>query len=222
MSLLNNPMTVWPSHGIFRLSSRCEFVGLEHAPRAGSACILAVAHLSHYDPVVVSALLRRKVDWIARDEFYRTPTARWWVEHCDCIRIDRYGFALPGIRESLGRLAADRLVGIFPDGEVMSGERSVLNGAPLKAGAAVLARRAGVPIVPCVVLGCNQFKRFLPWLPTKSGRLWFGLGPAITVPDGAPAGRATRTAVSAELGEAMRSIYHEMRQRFDIPDEVLP
>lgn len=222
MSPLNNVLTICLAHGIFQLTSRIQCLGLEHAPRWGQRGLLAVAHLSHYDPVVVSALLGRKVDWIARDEFYHTAMARWWVQQCDCIRIDRTGFALPGIREGVRRVEAGRLVGIFPDGEVMSGDRSVLNGARLKGGAAVIARRTNVPIVPCVVLGCNQFKRFIPWLPIRSGQLWIGLGPPVTVPEGAPAGRATRAAVSAELGEAMRAVYQKMRQRFDIPDEVLP
>lgn len=192
--------------------------------------MLAVAHLSHYDPVVAAALLRREVDWMARAEFYATPASRWAVEHSGCVRIDRYGHALPGVREGLRRLEQDRLLGIFPDGEIMRGDDSVLRGATLKGGAALLARRASrggksVKIVPCVVLGSDQFRRVLPWLPLKAGRLWIGLGEPITVdPEVVPgrSRRATRAADSDRLAQGLREVCQQMRERFEIPDEVLP
>ena len=230
MSLLNNRVTVETVHAIFRMTSRCHLLGREHLPPRGTAALLAVAHLSHYDPVVAGALLRRKVDWMARAEFYATPKARWACERCDCVRIDRTGPALPGIREGLERLAQDRLLGIFPDGEIMRGGDSVLNGAAIKGGAALLARRASqtgtpVKIVPCVVLNSDQFRRVLPWLPFKAGRLWVGLGEPMTVdsePTRGPSRRAIRANDSARLAEALRAVYRQLRERFDIPDEVLP
>lgn len=228
MSPLNNRATVLMIRGIFGVSCRCRFLGMRHRPRPGEPAVLAVAHLSHYDPVCASALLRRRIDWVARAEFYDAPVSRWFVEHAACVKIDRYGPALPGIREGLSRLNQDRLLGIFPDGEIMRGDDSVLRGASVKAGAAVLARWAAVrrgapvPIVPCVVLGCDQFRRVLPWLPIKAGRLWIGLGEPIAVAPEARPGRATRREVSRRVAEGLRGVLARMQDEFDIPDEVLP
>lgn len=226
MSLLNNTAIATLFHGIFRMTSRCHYLGREHLPPRGTPCVLAISHLSHYDPVVVGVLLRRPIDFLARAEFYETPAARWFVENARCIRIDRYGQALPGIREALRRLDAQRLVGIFPEGEIMAGENSVLNGVGVKGGAALLSRRGSVPIIPCVVLGSDQFRRFVPWLPIRSGRLWIGLGKPIDPPVGADElakpGRASRDAVSEQLAEALREVYRQMRERFELPEEVLP
>lgn len=233
MSLLNNSAIATLFHGIFRLTSRCHYLGREHLPPRGVPCVLAIAHLSHYDPVVVGVLLRRPLDFMARAEFYETPASRWFVENARCVKIDRYGHALPGIREALRRLAAGRQVGIFPEGEIMRGENSVLNGAGVKGGAALLSRRGAVPIIPCVVLGSDQFRRFVPWLPLRTGRLWIGLGEPIGPPIGGDAwakpGRASRDAVSAQLAEAMRELHRQMRERFDLSEipgagagEVLP
>ncbi|MEL7089052.1 MAG: hypothetical protein AAGL98_11530, partial [Planctomycetota bacterium] len=83
MSLLNHRASVELIHAIFRVTSRCRFLGREHLPPRGTPAVLAVAHLSHYDPVVAAALLRRKVDWMARAEFYATAGSRWAVERCD-------------------------------------------------------------------------------------------------------------------------------------------
>ncbi|MBB6428817.1 lysophospholipid acyltransferase family protein [Algisphaera agarilytica] len=222
MSLLNNTAIATGIHAIFRVTSRCAFVGREHLPAKGQPYILAIAHLSHYDPVVVGALLRRKLDFMARAEFYETPIARWCVEHAGCVRIDRYGQALPGVREALRRLEKRRPIALFPEGEIMSGDDSVLNGGPVKGGAGLLARRSGVPIVPCVVLGSEQFRRVMPWLPLRTGRLWIGLGEPIRVAGDARPGRASRAASSAELAQAMRRVYRQMQERFDIPGEVKP
>jgi len=226
MSLLNNQATTTFFHAVFQMTSRCRFLGREHLPKRGDAAVLAVVHLSHYDPVVVGSLLRRRFDWMARAEFYLTPAAKWFVENSGCVRIDRYGQATPGIREALRRLSRSRQIGIFPEGEIMRSGDSVLNGGTLKGGAALLSRRAGVPIVPCVVLGCEQFRRVIPWLPLRTGRLWIGLGQPIAPPPEASElarpGRASRAAMSAQLATAMREVYQQMQQTFDIPDEVKP
>lgn len=222
MSLLNNAAAATFIHAVFRLTSRCAFLGREHLPPRREPYILAIAHLSHYDPVVAGALLRRRLDYMARAEFYETPIARWCVEHAGCIRIDRYGQALPGVREALRRLERRRPVAIFPEGEIMSGHDSVLNGGPVKGGAALLSRRSGVPVIPCVVLGSEQFRKVLPWLPLRTGRLWIGLGPALEPPSDAKPGRASRTSESRRLAEAMRAVYAQLHERFDIPNEVTP
>ncbi|MEO0514042.1 MAG: lysophospholipid acyltransferase family protein [Planctomycetota bacterium] len=222
MSLLNNLATATLVHGIFRMTSRCVFMGRENLPAKGQPYILAIAHLSHYDPVVAGALLRRRLDFMARAEFYETPASRWFVEHAGCVRIDRYGHALPGVREALRRLEQRRPIGIFPEGEIMSGADSVLSGGPVKGGAGLMSRKASVPIIPCVVLGSDQFRRVLPWLPLRTGRLWIGLGEPIDPPTDARPGRASRAAASAELGEALREVARRLQERDDIPSEVLP
>ena len=201
-------------------------MGREHLPAPGPGpgrgALLAVSHLSHYDPVVVGTLLRREVDWMARAEFYRTTGSRWACKHSGCIELDRQGHALPGLREALRRLEAGRLVGIFPEGEIMAGPASVLNGGPLRGGAALLARRAKVPIVPCVVLNSDQHRRVGPWLPLRRGRLWVGLGePLYAKPELGP-GRRSRAELSARLAESLRAVYHGLCERCDVPAEVRP
>lgn len=225
MSLLNNLASVSFFHAVFRLTSRCTFWGREHLPPRGTPYILAIAHLSHYDPVVAGAMVRRPLDFMARAEFYETPAARWFVENAGCVRIDRYGSALPGVREAMRRLAKRRPIAIFPEGEIMTGPQSVLNGGPVKGGAVLMSRRAlpaSVPIIPCVVLGAQQFSRLLPWLPLRTGRLWIGLGKPIHSSKNARPGRASRAKASDELAEATRAVYRQMQERFELPAEVKP
>lgn len=208
---MNNRVFLNLAHGVFRVTSRCTFVGAEHFPVSGRPCLLAVAHVSHYDPVVVSTLSRRVIAWWARSEFYATPGPRWFVSNSGSIEINRHGPALPGVRSALAALAAGRTVGLYPEGQLRGADNSVLTGGPMNAGVATLARRSGVPVVPCVALGGAQFRRLAPWLPLRSGRLAIAYGPPLTA-TGAECtlGRAGRGAFSARVGAAMRGLYDRL------------
>src|ERR1700756_1434861 len=44
----------------------------ENADRKG-AFLLAANHISHFDPPIISSVIRRKVDWMAMAEFFPVP-----------------------------------------------------------------------------------------------------------------------------------------------------
>jgi 1-acyl-sn-glycerol-3-phosphate acyltransferase len=211
MHLLNNTATLALSHFILTAGSRNRVVGLEHLREARAlgrgSFVLAAAHLSHYDPPIIASLIRHRVAWMARDEFYRRAFSRWWVESYGAIRTPRCGPALPCIREAMAHLKRGETVGIFPEGEVCAGPASVLHGGPIKGGAALLARRAGVPILPCVLLNAQQFTRVTPWLPLRRGTMQLGFGPLLYAPLDAKPGRDARRALTLQLGEALRDTH---------------
>ena len=64
------------------------------------------------------------------------------------------------------------MVGIFPEGGVASGKDSMCRGGRMKGGACLIARRANVPIIPCVILGVHTLNRVAPWIPFRRGHLW--------------------------------------------------
>ena len=220
MSVLNNALTLTLVRGIVGLGSRNKVLGKERVPRSHEGLLLACTHLSHYDPFSISVLLRRKVDWMARAEYFRNAFPRFWVTRCDAFRIDRAGPWLPGVREALRRLDEGRLVGIYPEGDVTRDVNSVLLGAPIKQGAAMLARYSQVPVVPCVVLGSDQFRSVTPWLPLRSGRLWIGFGNPLEADYSMPRGRASRAELTERLAEAMRELYAEMLAEWNIEEHA--
>src|SRR5712675_2197431 len=140
-------------------------VGRENANRAGGI-LLAANHISHFDPFIVSSVVRRKIDWMAMAEFFRFPVLGFLLHAVDAFPAARDRAELETIRAAIKRLKNGRIVGIFPEGGIRDGARSLLEGAPLRPGAATLAQIAGVPIVPCVILGSDRFyskKRSLPF-----------------------------------------------------------
>lgn len=204
----------------FTAAMRVRSRGLENAELSGGV-LLAVSHVSHLDPVVVSVMLRRRVSWMAREEFY---VNRFWsvcLDRMGAFPVNRQGRALPAIRSALARLERGEMVGIFPEGEIMRGRDSVLRGGRIRRGVALLAARTGVPVVPVVVSGTQRLNRVIPWLPIKMGRLWIAAGPALYAP--AEAGRrAGRDLFATRLEQAFVSLYGELRREFPQPETEVP
>jgi 1-acyl-sn-glycerol-3-phosphate acyltransferase len=204
---------------IFSLTMRVKILGVPPPSLGGMLC--AVSHVSHLDPIVVSALLRRRVSWISRIEFYRQRFMRVVLHQGGAFPVDRQGPALPTIREGLRRLERGEMVGIFPEGELMRGENSVLRGASIKHGVCLLAARSGCPVVPVVVLGTDQLQRVGPWLPAKRGQLWVHIGlPLFPVPGGHT--RVGREAFAKRLTAEYVRLYAELRGKFGLPESIAP
>lgn len=200
---------------VLALTMRSRLDGREHEPPQGGV-LVAVSHLNHLDPVLVSTVLRRRIGWMSRVEFYRACLMRLFLYHSGAFPVNRQGYARPALREALRRLQNGEAVGIFPEGEIMSGNGSVLHGGPVRRGVAWLAAYSGRPVLPVIVLGSEELVRVAPWLPARRGRLWFCVGPLLHAPAGSHT-RAGRAAFAAVLEEEFRRLARQTRERYPIP-----
>ena len=204
----------------FWFTMRIKTHGLENVEQPGGA-LLAISHLSHLDPVVVSSLVKRKISWVSRKEFYQCRLMRMVLQLGGAFQVDRQGSALPTIREGLKRLKTGEMVGIFPEGEVVSGADSMFYGAKIKRGVCLLSSYSGCPIIPVVVLGSNRLTELEPWLPAKRGRLWVYVGTPIPgQPQGK--GRVGRAAFALDLERSFRNLYAEACDHFGLPRDIAP
>jgi 1-acyl-sn-glycerol-3-phosphate acyltransferase len=177
--------------------------------------------VSHLDPFCLGALWPRPVSWMARVEFYRRGWSARAMRWLHAFPVHRQGVPVSAIREALRRLAAGEVVGLFPEGEIMSGRASVLRGGRIKRGVCLLAARSGRPVLPCLVLGTEQLNRVEPWLPAWRGRLWVAVGDCIPPVIG-PDRRAARAQMAAELERAFVQLYAQARAHWQLPDSILP
>lgn len=199
---------------------RIRYANREWAETSGGF-LLACSHISHLDPVLVSAILRRKVDWLARIEFFRNPLMAWLMHLIDAFPINRKGVPVSAIKSSIRRIHAGKIIGIFPEGEIMQGKESVLRGGSLKRGFALIAQRANCPIVPCITLGTEKLSTIDPWLPMFRGRVWIQFGKPIHVTPDLPR-REQRERLASDLSMALQTLYREALGRFDLPESILP
>jgi 1-acyl-sn-glycerol-3-phosphate acyltransferase len=189
--------------------------------------VLACTHVSHLEPVLLGAVMRRKVDWMARLDFYKFRPVRWLLDSVDCFPVKRGGAPVSSIRHAVARLNAGRVVGIFPEGGVAKGADFVCRGGIMKAGACVISRRAGVPIVPVVFLGTHVLNAVAPWVPFRTvpprrTPLYIAYGRPVEPVAGERCARAARRRQAAALKAEFCRLYAELRERYGIDDRWIP
>lgn len=183
----------------FIVSGRPTILGIEHTRRAG-AFILAVNHQSAYDVPLLMLHVRRKIDFVSIVEVFQKPLVGWFYGSLNAFPLDRGKPDAPTVRVILDRLARGRVVGMFPEGRFRTGGASMVYTRQIKPGIGRIAQLAGVPIVPCAIIGSAQYKKIASWLPLRSARYGIAFGQAIS-PD------ADDGAIEAELCEAVASLH---------------
>lgn len=133
---------------------RMEVLGLENVPVRGGL-VLASNHKSYWDPVIVGCALpkTRQVYFMAKAELFDIPLLRLIINNLGAFPVKRGGADRSAIRTALNYLASGEIVGIFPEGTRNKSEGML----EPHLGAAMLATRANVPVLPVAVLGSRGF-----------------------------------------------------------------
>lgn len=203
---------------ILSVVGRLRIAGREHTARRGGY-ILAANHISHFDPPILSVAALRKIDWMAMVELFGHPLVRAWLRAIDTFAVDRARADRAAVRNALRRLERGRVVGMFPEGGIRDGTRSVLGGAELQPGIGALAQMSGAPIIPCVILGSDRFYDLRTFRRFRTVPVWVAFGEPIRCSE---PGKAARAAVETQLGEAMRRLASELREKFALTDDDMP
>jgi len=183
--------------------------------------MLAANHISHFDPFIISSVVRRKVDWMAMAEFFPLPVLGLLLRAVDAFPADRHRADRKTIRTAIQRLKQGRIVGLFPEGGIRDGARSLLEGTPLRPGASTLAHISGVPILPCVIIGSDRLYSKKSWLPLRRTPIWIAFGnPIPHFPNLEKS--AARERIDRELAVAFKILYAELREEFSLTPDDLP
>ncbi|MFB8072162.1 lysophospholipid acyltransferase family protein [Streptomyces californicus] len=145
---------------VLRLLFRPRIEGLDNIPEDGAA-IVAGNHLSFSDHFLMPAILKRRITFLAKAEYFTGPGIKgrltaFFFRSAGQIPVDRSGkdAGQAAIREGLGVLAKGELLGIYPEG-TRSHDGRLYKG---KVGVAVMAITAGVPVIPCAMLGTFEIQ----------------------------------------------------------------
>lgn len=206
---------------VFAQTMRIYSLNPQHLRRPGGY-VLAVTHVSHLEVTVAAVMSRRRIRWIARKEFYRNRFASWLLDSVGCVKVNRQGVPVSSIRSAISLARDGQVVGIFPEGGVVSGQHLAFRGGPVKRGMCSVAIRAGVPIVPCVILGTEKLNGVRPWLPFLRGRLWVAAGEPIYPPEQTLCTREHRRELAEKVQASFRQLYQQLQKDFDVRDEDVP
>nr|WP_202507065.1 lysophospholipid acyltransferase family protein [Streptomyces sp. SID1046] len=145
---------------LLRLLFRPRIEGLENIPAEGAA-IVAGNHLSFSDHFLMPAILKRRITFLAKAEYFTGPGVKgrltaFFFRSAGQIPVDRSGkdAGQAALREGLGVLAKDELLGIYPEG-TRSHDGRLYKG---KVGVAAMALGAGVPVIPCAMVGTFEIQ----------------------------------------------------------------
>ena len=109
-------------------------------------------HISWFDPPLLNLALRRIAHWLAMVELFKTGFQQWFFTNGGVIPVDRDKPGTGPIKEAIRLLRDGEVLVLFPEGRIREDANSVLGGNPeFKHGAAVIALKAGVPIVPAII-----------------------------------------------------------------------
>jgi 1-acyl-sn-glycerol-3-phosphate acyltransferase len=133
------------------LFTRARVYGFEHIPRQGPALIVS-NHLGDADLVVGMALSPLEVDALSKAELYDYPVLGKLMDAYGVIWVHRGQPDRHALRAALEALHLGRWVAIAPEG------RESLTGALEQGteGAAYLALKAGVPVLPLTFTGTEN------------------------------------------------------------------
>ncbi|MBN1395320.1 MAG: 1-acyl-sn-glycerol-3-phosphate acyltransferase [Pirellulales bacterium] len=121
-------------------------------PRTGAdrGAVIVCNHRCPLDPSFIALTGPRVIHWMVAREYCDYFWFRGLLKACGAIPVKRGETDTAAAKEAIRLLQRGELVGIFPEGRINTTERLLLPGRP---GAALLALKARVPVIPCYIDG---------------------------------------------------------------------
>ena len=118
--------------------------------------ILISNHTSMLDPLYLSYAGKiNEVRWVGKKEIEKMPIIGWVAKGCKMIHVDRHNTDMAAMRQCMGVVKEGHVLGIFPEGT----RRLPSLMHEVETGTALIALRAGVPLVPVYISKKLRFFR---------------------------------------------------------------
>lgn len=154
-----------------KLLLRCQVIVKGNIPQH-TACVIVANHVNLLDSPILGVSLGRKVYFMAKEEIFHSRFTGWLAEQCGAFSVAKGKLNRRAGRKALKLLAQGQALLIYPEGR--RSEDGKLGQA--YSGAALLATKSNVPIVPVGISGTGQL----------IGKWWFLRRPRITLNVGQP------------------------------------
>ena len=132
-----------------RVLWRAEVQGSLSLP-PGQGAVIVCNHHGPVDPSFLYLATHRVVYWMVAKEYVENPALGWVLRRIGAIPVNRKGADTAAIRMAIRYAQNGGVVGLFPEGRINTSKMLLLPGHP---GAALIALRTRVPVVPCYVSG---------------------------------------------------------------------
>ena len=140
--------------------------GRENIPSTGPL-ILVANHVHLLDPFFLLFRSPRWINFMAKEELFRSPFLRFWLLWAGSVSIHREGKVREKrkiLKSARAALEMGLILGMFPEGG-RSHDGKLRKGAP---GSAVIASKTNVPLLPVGIVGTDKIKG-ISWLWKRPG-----------------------------------------------------
>jgi len=145
----------------------------EPLPRTGGLLVLA-SHQSQLDPLLLGLVCERRLSSLARSSLFQWGPFGAIISALDAIPIDREASPVAAMKLVIRKLRGGGALTIFPEGTRTRDGRL----GEVKSGFALVAKRAGVPILPVAIVGAWECWPRTRWFP-RPGRIRLEFGAII-------------------------------------------
>jgi 1-acyl-sn-glycerol-3-phosphate acyltransferase len=159
---------------VFNILFSWKVEGGENIPSTGPLVLIA-NHVNLSDPFFLMFGFPRCINFMAKEELFRSPFLRPWLRWAGSVPISRRGKVSDKqkmLRSSTDVLERGLILGMFPEGG-RSRDGKLRKGKP---GSAVIALKTNVPILPVGIAGTDKIE----------GASWLWKRPHIVVNIGKP------------------------------------
>ncbi len=137
------------NHVMAKILWRARIEGRLELP-PGQGAVIICNHHSPIDPSFIALAADRIVHWMVAKEYCQHPLLGWFFRICEAIPTNRAGIDTAATKAAIRYAREGDLVGLLPEGRINTTDQTLLPGRP---GAAMIALRAQVPVIPCYLTG---------------------------------------------------------------------
>ncbi len=133
---------------IFGVFYRVELIGTSNIPK-NSGALLCANHIGELDMFFIGYKIKRLVRWMAKEQLFKIPLLSQFITWVGAFPIKRGKADVQAIKTALDLIEQGHIVGMFPEGTRTRGKEKIA----AKPGAAMIAIKTKVPIIPVAVQG---------------------------------------------------------------------
>lgn len=200
--------------GICVAYTRTRVIGKHNIPKNG-AFLLAPIHRSNIDTPLAAAVTARRMRFMGKDSIWKFKPIGWIISSLGAFPVTRGSADREALKRCISVLEAGEPLVLFPEGTRQSGPLV----QPLFDGAAYVAVKAGVPIIPVGIGGSEEV------MPKGSKMIYprkcvIVIGePIVATAD--ESGRIPRSAVkdiTVQLATDLQRLFNEAQQLAGTPN----
>lgn len=195
--------------GFTQLYTRMSIEGREHLPPTG-AYVIAPVHRSYVDTPISACISRRRIRYMGKDSMWKFASIGKLISALGAFPVSRGTVDREALMRCVAVLDAGEPLVLFPEGERKDGPTI----QPLFDGAAYVASKAGVPIVPVGIGGSDRvMPRGAKFVFPRKVHIVIGEPLQVEVGENGRASRKAIKATTAQLHVEIQRVYDEAKSK---------